>query len=309
MKNQNEFEKQIYEKFSYSNYTSHFIGVFKATGLLSFILLTVSALFSAKFFESYFIGIFAENAIYAGLAVSAFIAVMISIINDKFLIYWHYQKTVEPLLGVALIAFIGFNFYADFKGAPEWANEIVGFAPTDSKTSEIGGIYSPQIKGIDSEIDAIQQKEFYWCESHKTAHRCELASYYIDPKRDKKHVLKIEQLRAQKAELLATMNTLLSDANTNHQTDLNGYNDKLNANRGRMRFGSVVATCFYMLISFWRLKFGVIFVEEMAETPTVANETPTVTSEAENAWEKLVSDNPELAEEIMARKESERAGK
>jgi hypothetical protein len=298
-KQQNDFETQIYEKFSYKNYSSHFMAVYRATGIFAFLLLCVSALFSAKFFESYFIGFFAENAIYLGLVVSALIAVMIALITARFLIYWHYQKTVEPLLGVALISLIGFNFYADFQGAPDWANEIVGFAPTESKTSEIGGIYGPQIQGIEKEIDEIQQKNFYWCKSHGIAHRCDLASYYID-KKDKIHVEKIASLKAQKSSLLATMNTLLSDANTNHQTELNGYNDKLNANRGRMRFGSVIATFFYMLISLWRLKFGVRFVEE--KTPTVANET-------EKAWSQLVEDNPELAEEILARSESEKRGK
>jgi hypothetical protein len=314
----NDFQKSVSERFTYSGYSNHFASLYKFSGGLIYVLLGISAFLSAKFFEVWF-SMAGENSLYFSVAISLGLALLIGALTEKTLIYWHYQKVFPALLGGLAVGCMALNIYADLNGAKEWGADFTGTPPEDSKTSEISGIYTPQLSAIDKEVNEIESKNFYWCGVHKQAHKCKSASFYIDPKRDGKHVAKIEELKGQKAQLLNTMNGMLSDANGNHQSRLTEYGSRLDRNSNSMRFGSIVCNAIFLVLSFWRLNYGVRFVSEAdgVETgeqtaPVKEQRTASVKdkkSEAERAWEQLVKDNPELAHEILTREEAEQMGK
>ncbi len=265
MKKINDWEKSLLSKYSYDGYSNHFQLVYRLAHFGSWVLLFISAMLSGKFFESFFASA-GEFAFYIGWGVSFAIAIAIGIFTDKVMVYYNAQKHIEPLLGSILIALILFNVYADYQGGPEWSHRIIGEAPTDTRTSEIAGIYTPQIKAIESQIDAIEQREFYWCGTHMNAHKCDQAQYYVDPKADKKHVAKISELANQKARLVDTMNGLLQSNGEQYGAKVNEHTAKIETTKSRMRMGSLVCTGLFLVLSFWMHSYGNRFVSEATDT-------------------------------------------
>lgn len=265
-----DFDKALQKRHKYTSYKAHFKGLYMIVGIICTFLLICSAFFSSKFFAGWF-GSLGESAIFAGAAVSVVIALFISVLTEKTLIYYDAQGIVEPVLGVSLFIFLALNVYGDFEGAADWGAEMVGEAPTDEKTSGIASTYSQQIEAIDAEIDAIEGKYFHWCGPHNTAHKCDLPDNkpYInrsDPK-DIAAEAKIEELSAQRAELRSTMNGLLEQAGNQHAAELSAHGEKLTKTRGRMRGASVVCMGLYLMLSFWRHGYGKRAIEEMADSP------------------------------------------
>ncbi len=164
-----------------------------------------------------------------------------------------------------LVFCMGLNIYGDFKGAERLGENIAGEAPIDTKTAEISGIYQPQIASIDTEINDIESKEFYWCASHKKAHKCSQANFYIDKRKDADAIAKIANLKAQKSELLNTMNTLLGDNGNQFNEALSTHSVNVTQSKDRMRFGSLVCTVFFIAFSIWAHNYG---LRATSETPT-----------------------------------------
>lgn len=269
MKELNDFQKGLVNKHAYHGFTSHFSGIYRGAQLFCFLLLCVSAVFSTAFFESYF-SMLGEYAPYAGAFVSICIAVGIGALTSSVLSYWSAQQSVEPMLGTLLALLLVGNVLADFNGAQDLGESLVGVAPTDTKTSEIAGIYEPQISAIDAEVDAIEAKNFYWCGTHKKAHKCPDAGFHIHPTQDRKAVAQIEALKAQKAELVSTMNGLLQSNGEAHSSALSTHAEKVEKARGRMRFGSLACTALFLLLSMWSHKYGVRAVSELKTHPTAS---------------------------------------
>jgi len=265
----NDFDKSLQAKHSYKSYKAHFEPVYRAAQGFKIILLGISCIFSAYFFSAWtaFLG---EYAIYGGAALSMLLAIIIGVFTEKVLVYWSAQRMVEPLLGAILFSSIALNIYADFNGAENLGAEIVGNAPIDSKTGEIGGIYQPQISSIDAQIDEIEAKAFYWCGTHSKAHKCPDAGFFVDKKQDRKAIAEIANLKAQKATLVNTMNTLLGDNGKAFNEALNAHSDNVTQSKSKMRFGSLICTFFYLAFSMWAHKYG---LRAISETPITQSAT------------------------------------
>lgn len=309
MERLNDFRSQIYKKYLYSGYGSHFEGVYKLLGVLNVVCLAISAVLSAKFFEPYFHGFFGEYAIYAGFGVSALLALAIGSLMHRFLVYWHYQRLFDPMLGGLVLFLSIINIYGDYTGSQNYAFNIVGDKPKNTKNLEISNIYKPQIEQINSDIKEIESKNFYWCSEYGHSSKCGDNFFYIDPIKDKEAVAEINELKKQRSKLETDMSDQLSAASTNHQTALSDWSNSLNDNRSRFKFGSLVCTLLFLASSLWRLNYGVRFVSENnSETGGVYKnaKTQTVSDEAEAAFMQELKDNPDLMEEYLAMKELEK---
>lgn len=316
----NDFDKSLKDKHTYKSYKAHFAPVYRGAQFFKMILLGISCAFSMYFFAGYF-GMFGEASIYIGFATSVLLSIIIGITTGKVLLYWSYQKTLEPLLTAVLVLCIGLNIYADFNGAQVLGEELSGLAPTDTKTSEINGIYSPQIASIDKEIDELESKHFYWCATHKKAHKCDVANFYIDPKKDRAIVAKIDGLKKRKANLVDTMSGMIAENHETHTVALNTHSEKVENNKNRMRFGSVVCTIFYILFSMWAHNYGLRAITETNETQTVTQRNPqaprnamrntqggsvTIQEEINEHWQAQEDDFDDLREELNAMREAEK---
>lgn len=264
----NDFDKSLIAKHSYKSYKSHFEPVYRVAQGFKIMLLGISCIFSSYFFSAWteFLG---EYAIYGGAAISMLLAVAIGVFTEKVLIYWSAQKMIEPLIGSILLASITLNIYADFNGAENLGAEIVGNAPTDSKTAEISGIYTPQIESINTQIDDIEAKAFYWCGVHSKAHKCADAGFFVDKKQDRKAIAEIATLKTQKASLVGTMNTLLGDNGKAFNEALNTHSANVTQSKSKMRFGSLICTFFYLAFSIWAHKYGLRAISETPVTQSV----------------------------------------
>ena len=260
----NDFDKGLRAKYSYKSYKAHFEPIYRVAQFIKVVLLFVSCVFSSWFFSQWF-GFFGDYAIYAGFICSALLAGVIGVTTDKVLLYWSVQRSVEVLMASILVFCMGLNIYGDFKGAERLGENIAGEAPIDTKTAEISGIYQPQIASIDAEINDIESKEFYWCASHKKAHKCSQANFYIDKRKDADAIAKIADLKAQKSELLNTMNTLLGDNGNQFNEALSTHSVNVTQSKDRMRFGSLVCTVFFIAFSIWAHNYG---LRAISETPT-----------------------------------------
>ena len=315
-----DFETKIQQKYGYANYAAHFRGLYGISGVFGYALLALSACFSAAFFAQY-LDFFGENSIYAGFFLSCVVAFFIGYLVEKASVYYHWQGLAEPLVTTLAVGLVVLNIYADYEGAPELGKRSMGSPPADQKTASIRDTYLPQIDAIDAEIDQIEAREFHWCGVHNKAHKCEHANFYIHPKNDRVHVAKIEDLKAQKKDLLASMDKQLSDAGAMHKSSYDEYSSTLKKRQNGLRLGTLICTTVYLLLAFWRLKYGVrMLTEKRPETPKTATETPisspqtaivdtpktpsvSENNEVEKAWEILKAENEDLREELRARNE------
>ena len=317
----NDFDKKIQESFSYKSYKAHFKPLYRVAQFVKALLLLASCIFSSVFFAQAFT-VLGEYAIYAGFAVSAFIAFFIGMITDKVLLYYSAQESIDVLMFSILVALMTINVYGDFKGADELGVELAGTAPTDEKTGEISGIYTPQIQGINDEVNDLEAKNFYWCAEHKQAHKCEFANFYVDKKQDRAVIAKIAILKARKDVLLGTMNTMLSNNDAQFKDAYSTHSVKVTQSRNRMRFSSLACTVLFIAFSLWAHNYG---LRAVSHTPATVPNKSVSTRKAKkknarrdnsNAMRGSVYEDrdeltdEELSEELHAMREKERnAGK
>jgi len=319
-----DFDKALQKRHQYKSYKSHFKSLYMLVGIAGTFLLIASAFFSAKFFAAWFVD-FGEGAIIIGAVISVAIAVFISVLTEKNLVYYDAQGIIEPVMGIMLFALLAINVYGDFEGSAEWGAEIVGAPPVDRKTSTLSSTYQTQIDAIDEEIDAIEGKYFYWCGPHNTAHKCDLPTNkpYInrsDPK-DIKAEADIAALAAQRSELRDTMNSLLEQASGEHAAALNAHGNKLKKTKGRMRGASVVCMVLYLMLMLWRHGYGKRAVKEISSPTPKPSPSPTSKPSAQDiqhmyeaekeALQKQLEEQARefdlLREELQATKEAEQA--
>lgn len=322
----NDFDKQLQKAHSYNSYKEHFESVYRVAQGFKIVLLGISCLFSAYFFSAWtgFLG--AEYAIYGGVVLSVLLAVVIGTFTNKALVYWSAQRTIEPLIFMILIASLSLNIYADFNGAETLGSELAGVAPTDTKTAELSGIYTPQIASIDSQIEKLESDNFYWCGLHRAAHICDnpknVRHVNTTVRGDIEAVAQISDLNAQKSALVGTMNTLLSDNGEAFKQAIGTHSANVTQSKSKMRFGSLVCTFFYLAFSLWAHKYGLRANKEMNSTQYVATRTPAKKKRkkqpARNTGGSVTIDNDsffddreelsddELAEELRAMRDKER---
>lgn len=329
MEKTTDFSANIAQKYGYSEYSQHFRALYGISGAFGMALLGLSACFSAAFFGQYLDFFGPETSIYAGFFLSCLIAYGIGFFADKAMVYHYHEGMAEPLVTTFAVLLIALNIYADYQGAPELGRRSMGAPPADEKTEGIRATYLPQISGIDAEIEGIEAREFYWCGVHNKAHKCESANFYIHPQNDRVHVAKIAELKDQKSALLASMDSQLSSAGAMHASEYSTYSERLKRRENGLRLGTIVCTTLYLILAFWRLKYGIRHLSanppQTAQTATVGAQTATVPTpatpetpavqspptptvseqkEAEEAWEKLVRENADLREELAAGKEA-----
>lgn len=295
----NDFERSLISRASYNGYKDLFQSVYEFGGAIMAFCLAFSAMLSAKFYASWF-AFLGEGAIFAGGIVAAAIAYFIYDLHHKAVKYRSAQKRNEPVLTSLLWGLVALSIYADLSGGAEWGASLTGEAPADAKTAELGGIYGPQIEAINKEIEGIEGREFHWCGTHNQAHKCESAQFYVDPVSDKKHVARINTLKAQRDKLQADMSGLLSQAGEAHGQATKQHYEKLERNQGTLRGAGIIAVLVALLLGYWRHDYESRAIGEIRSRPAF---TPSEMSEAEKKVQELEKEMQEMREERAANKD------
>lgn len=249
------FQEKIIKSTAYKGYADHFQVIYVATTAFKAICLIVSCILSTRFFELSFEPYIGEYAIYGALLLSIFIALTVGYLTERLFSYYLEFRTLESWTVLLLAIFAIGGVICDFKGGEEIGADIVGSAPIDNTTNALTASYDKKIASLDSQIEEIKALNFYWCASHRKAHKCEKANFYIDPRRDKKAVEKIEKLDALKSETLATANTLTLESSSKHSKQVADHERDLQKSQNRMRYTSGIATIIFFVLSIWQMKF------------------------------------------------------
>lgn len=300
----NDFELEIVAKATYTGYKDLFQSVYEASGVAMILALAFSAFLSSRFYATWFASL-GSASLFVGGIIACGVSYFIYDLHGKSIVYRRKQKKNDPLLTVLLWGLVALSVYADLSGGAEWGAEMTGASPTDSKTTELNGIYSPQIAAINTEIDGIEAREFYWCGTHGKAHKCLSAQEYIDPKHDKDAVLEIQQLKAKRDTLQSTMNGLLADAGKQHNQATSRHYDRLESNQGAMRGAGIFAVAFALLIGYWRDGYESKALAEIMDPKRPRDEySDDDMNEADSAIHELSKEIRALREERDAIRES-----
>ena len=174
---------------------------------------------------------------------------------------------IAPAL-IGIVLSVGSWWMSD-QGTSYMAEVVAGNPPVNTETTTLSGIFQPQINKIDQEINALEEKNFYWCKTHGARHKCDDPNNkeYINPneKSDRLAVTRITQLKAKRDAVTEQMNGQLLTASEQHSAALNEHQ----RNKKRLHTSLEYKVLFAEIITWICMYFNnyVLFVMYSAKTP------------------------------------------
>ena len=265
--------------------------------LVAFLALLYSAVASASFYESIFLGwgMTSNQALYTGLFISGGIAFLIGFGSHHSITYFIENGKLDMIALGVVLPLIGWNIYTDINGAPEVAVKLNSSPPTNTEYA----ILQSKIDSLDSSKGAIWEK-YRWNGNLPSAITPAYKKWGHDVDGD---LATLDQIRQERKNVL----DLQSIATADFQKAKEKHNLNIERQQGLMKGGVIISTLIYFLLSAWCHWFG-LKVCRIKETEQKKEEQLEEVQEEDNkelqtAWATLLSENAELREELRARKE------
>lgn len=271
---------------------------------LGYLFLLISAICSAKFYSTFLTDGLGEYAWSAGFVMSLIVSCIIGFLTPRIIAHENADDYFPVLPTAFLILSLGLNFYADFKGAPRYATDLIK-EPVNSIPQKVDAA----LKGIEKREQAIYNK-YCWqgkCPNTIAQIEAHTAKHGHTPKADANALKALEKQRQTELQEKSSSITMFD----NKWADYISHKEE---KESTFKFATVFLNLVYLMLCYWRVNWAIDIANEGNEDtkqaiedkpkPEVKGDTNTAQTDTEDHW-PYSAGIPALDEEHRAMLEKE----
>lgn len=242
---ESKMKQTFAKKYTHKTFFKRYVWHYNLLLVPEILVLLLSAILSLKYWEHFpviadYCGTYALP-VAVGFSMSVSLAIWLLSAHQLSLVFG--QKHPDIFI-IPLLALVSFNFYTDWNGVPQLAEEIHQKPVFESdKENQLNA----QIQGI--------YEAYRWCGKHNSKHNCPHAFMPSSPGQIKDVYARYGFNPSADRETVSTLQTQINRINADYQDEKKLVNKRQNRFTQTGRGGTIICLAIFFFCSIWRTWF------------------------------------------------------